>query len=210
MTEKLMPLISLRPPGRMAIPQTYRFPLIHLSRERRNTRSVGADCAPPLPPRVGSALQLRSLRPCMASLRDFQQPGGSRKGLHEQFCRLGSALPITPRGSAVMAQCEVGPHPHPHTIPILMPTPSPSPSQASKQHARSRAPALELWHYRAVQWGSPPSPQPIPIPDIALRPPRWREGGLQGPRLRCFIAATCHKLSKSGSINLPGNKNQGK
>lgn len=141
MTEKLMPLISLRPPGRMAIPQTYRFPLIHLSRERRNTHSVGADCAPPLPPRVGSALQLRSLRPCMASLHDFQQPGGSRKGLHEQtpqqphFCHLGAALPITPRGSAVMAQCEVGPIPNPIPSPSsCQPHPHPLPKPASSMH----------------------------------------------------------------------------
>lgn len=41
-TEKLIPLISPRPSGRMEIPYTYRFPLIHLSRGTEgNTQQKG-------------------------------------------------------------------------------------------------------------------------------------------------------------------------
>lgn len=59
-TEKLIPLISPRPSGRMEIPYTYRFPLIHLSRGTEgNTQHKGLT-SPGLP--VG--FPARILHPC--------------------------------------------------------------------------------------------------------------------------------------------------
>lgn len=96
----------------------------------------------------------------------------------------------------------------------LLPSPRPhSPGTAGTSR--------DLLHaHRAVSAAAPACPLPPPQPPapslspplaLAPRPPRQREGdcnGLTAPR--GLWPATCHKLRKSGSINLPGNKNQGK
>lgn len=58
----------------------------------------------------------------------------------------------------------------------------------------------------------PPQPRSSPPTDIGATSPQ-REGGRgpSGAAAPCALwSATCHKLRTPGSINLPGNKNQGK
>lgn len=96
--------------------------------------------------------------------------------------------------------------------------PSPPAAAAMRTDAALGWPSSHHHHQQGRGAAQPPPAHPSPsiahhhpLPSAAIASSQRQGGGrCRAGCSACFMACTCHKLRESGSINLPGNKNQGK